>query len=264
MTLYFYVTEYGALNIKEIIIEDVLKTITNNYKTKEGNFPFFNKNLISTELTEFVYQYTGALDGVSDNNRSGFSKVCFFYTEKQSKENAAAVFKTYYNAVLEDYENKIAEIEALLSETEEKYNKHFQELLEKAKIIASTAHYGQKDRGGRPYIEHPKAVASMVSDIKEKIVAYLHDVIEDTPVDAEFLLKEGFTREIVDAVLLLSRDINIEYEEYLKAIKRNSLARAVKIADLTHNSDLTRIPNPTDKDVKRKEKYLRAIKALEA
>lgn len=258
MTLYFYTTEYGTMDIKEIAVENVLETVTNNYKTKEGVFPFFDRNLISSEFKELVFEITNATD---DNGN--YSTVCCFYTENRNKEHAVTIFKNHYNDILATFENSIADIEALLSETETKYNRYFNDLLKKAIIIASTAHCGQKDKGGKPYIEHPKAVADMLGGTREKIVAMLHDVIEDTNVTSEFLLEQGFPEDIVDAVVLLSKNPETNYEEYLKAVKANPLARIVKLADLTHNSDLSRIPNPTEKDIKRKEKYLRAIKSLE-
>ena len=129
--------------------------------------------------------------------------------------------------------------------------------------VATEAHKGQVDKGGKPYIGHPTAVAASVNEPDQKIVAYLHDVIEDTPITAEDLLNMGFSSKIVDSIKLLTKDKNVPYEEYLKKIRSDSCARAVKIADLKHNMDLNRIPNPTEKDYARLEKYKKALAFLE-
>ena len=102
-----------------------------------------------------------------------------------------------------------------------------------------------------------------VNEPDQKIAAYLHDVIEDTPITADDLLNMGFTPKIVDSIKLLTKDKNVPYEEYLKNIRSDSIARAVKIADLKHNMDLSRIPNPTEKDYARLEKYKKALAFLE-
>ena len=136
-------------------------------------------------------------------------------------------------------------------------------MLELAVKVATEAHKGQVDKGGKPYIGHPTAVAASVNEPDQKIVAYLHDVIEDTPITAEDLLNMGFSSKIVDSIKLLTKDKSVPYEEYLKKIRSDSCARAVKIADLKHNMDLRRIPNPTEKDYARLEKYKKALAFLE-
>ncbi len=138
-----------------------------------------------------------------------------------------------------------------------------EKLLELAIKVATEAHKDQVDKGGKPYIGHPTAVAASVNEPDQKIAAYLHDVIEDTPITADDLLRMGFTPKIVDSIKLLTKDKNVPYEEYLKNIRSDSVARAVKIADLKHNMDLSRIPNPTEKDYARLEKYKKALAFLE-
>ena len=105
--------------------------------------------------------------------------------------------------------------------------------------IATEAHKGQVDKAGVPYINHPLTVASLVDTEEEKIVALLHDTIEDTNITEQDLIDYGFPNEIVEAVKLLTHNKNVPYMDYVAKIKDNELARKVKIADLTHNSDLS-------------------------
>lgn len=125
--------------------------------------------------------------------------------------------------------------------------------------IAKRAHKGQVDKAGAPYILHPETVASFVTKDDEKIVAYLHDVIEDTPCQLRDLENAGFSSEIVNAVDLLTRKTGQSYKQYLKLVKTNELARVVKLADLKHNSDLSRLTHVTENDIKRLKKYQDAI-----
>lgn len=134
---------------------------------------------------------------------------------------------------------------------------------ELARQVAEQAHQGQKDKGGRPYIEHPKAVAGAVEELEEKIVAWLHDVVEDSDTTLADLKQYGFSRRIVQSVDVLTRREGQNYEAYLKGVKRDMNAWGVKIADLKHNMDLTRIPAPTTEDEARLEKYRRALRFLE-
>lgn len=125
--------------------------------------------------------------------------------------------------------------------------------------IATEAHKGQVDKAGVPYINHPLTVASLVDTEEEKIVALLHDTIEDTSITEQDLIDYEFPNEIVEAVKLLTHNKNVPYMDYVAKIKDNELARKVKIADLTHNSDLSRLKEITDKDKKRYEKYQKAL-----
>ena len=125
--------------------------------------------------------------------------------------------------------------------------------------IATEAHKGQVDKAGIPYINHPLTVASFVDTEEEKIVALLHDTIEDTNITEQDLLNYGFSNKIVEAVKLLTHNKGIPYMEYVAKIKNNELARKVKIADLTHNSDLSRLKEVTEKGMKRYEKYKKAL-----
>ena len=135
-------------------------------------------------------------------------------------------------------------------------------MLELALFIATEAHKGQFDKAGVDYIEHPIYVASQVDSEEEKAVALLHDVIEDSSVTAEELQNAGLPETVVTAVQILSKKKGQDYQTYLKTVKSNPLARAVKLADLKHNSDLSRLETITDKDLERLEKYKKAIDYL--
>lgn len=135
-------------------------------------------------------------------------------------------------------------------------------MFNKALLLATKAHAGQVDKAGKPYLLHPIAVADMLKAEEEKIVALLHDVVEDTSLTLIDLRNEGFPDRIVEAVDAITKSSGISYEEYLQRVKQNPLALAVKIADMTHNMDLSRIANPTQKDYARVEKYKKLIKEL--
>jgi len=134
-------------------------------------------------------------------------------------------------------------------------------MLEKAFKISYMAHKGQMDKGGAPYYLHPIFVALNMETEDQKIVALLHDVVEDTEITLDDLRQEGFSENIVEAVDAITKK-GEAYEVYLQKVKANALARAVKIGDLKHNSDITRIKNPTEKDIKRIEKYKKSLDYL--
>ena len=135
-------------------------------------------------------------------------------------------------------------------------------ILQTALRIAVKAHEGQVDRAGKSYIYHPLSVAAMTSSYDEFVTALLHDVLEDSDYTAADLRAEGIPEHIVDALLLLSHEKNEPYMEYIARIKENELARSVKIADLTHNSDLSRLPSVSSKDLERAKKYRQALEYL--
>ena len=133
---------------------------------------------------------------------------------------------------------------------------------EKAYEIAKRAYLGQVDKAGEDYIKHPEKVASFVKTDEEKAVAYLHDVIEDTELTLEDLHEYEFSKEVIEAVDIITKKKGEDCRNYLNSVKKNKLARAVKLADLRHNSDLTRLTKVTEKDIERKEKYQKAIDFL--
>ena len=128
--------------------------------------------------------------------------------------------------------------------------------------IAKEAHAGQTDKAGLDYILHPLQVAAEVTTDEEKAVALLHDIIEDTDVTASELLAKGLPDNVVEAVEALTKKHNQNYAAYMAGVKKNRLATAVKLADLKHNSDLSRLEKITQKDRERAEKYRKAIEYL--
>jgi (p)ppGpp synthase/HD superfamily hydrolase len=135
-------------------------------------------------------------------------------------------------------------------------------LLEKAIILATKAHAGQQDKGEQPYILHPLAVMSRVASIDAKIVAVLHDVIEDSTVTVDDLQDEGFSDVIIQAVLAVTRQEHETYEAFIDRVSQYDLAVEVKLADLEENMNLDRIPNPSVKDKQRLARYQQAYYRL--
>lgn len=156
----------------------------------------------------------------------------------------------------------ISEEKALQLLDEQRRN--LDKLLELAIEVATQAHKGQLDKGGNPYILHPQAVAAALDSTENKIVAYLHDVVEDTEITLEDLKEMGFTYRIVNSIRILTKSKDISYEDYLKSVKKDSNAWHVKMADIKHNMDISRIPEPTAKDFARIEKYKKALAFLES
>ena len=135
--------------------------------------------------------------------------------------------------------------------------------LQRAIEIATEAHRGQLDKAGRDYIGHPLRVMEMGKTEEEKIVGVLHDVVEDTGWTFEKLAEEGFSQEVIAALRCVTKSHeNENYDDFIERVKKNPLATAVKINDLTDNMDIRRLPYLSDKDVKRLKKYLKAYKRL--
>lgn len=130
--------------------------------------------------------------------------------------------------------------------------------------IAFDAHRGQYDKGGLPYITHPLHIAEQMNTENECVVALLHDVMEDTDLTETDLLQFGITDRQIAALKLLCHDDSIPYLEYVQRIRIDPIARAVKIEDLKHNSDLARLENLTPEDLKRVGKYKQALQILHA
>ena len=139
----------------------------------------------------------------------------------------------------------------------------YTELTKKAMRISFEAHKNQVDKTGIPYVFHPMHLAEQMKDEYGCCVALLHDVVEDTDMTFEDLQKEGFPKEVIDALKLLTHDLSVPYMDYVKEIKKNDLARKVKLADLRHNSDLSRLDYIDEKAISRQQKYIQAIELLE-
>ena len=135
--------------------------------------------------------------------------------------------------------------------------------LERAIEIATEAHQGQLDKAGKDYIGHPLRVMSMGRTLDEKIVGVLHDVIEDSDWTFGMLQNEGFSPEVIEALRCVTKTSeNENYDDFIDRIRKNPLATAVKLNDLTDNMDIRRLPYLSDKDVKRLKRYLKAYKRL--
>lgn len=128
--------------------------------------------------------------------------------------------------------------------------------------IAIRAHEGQRDKSGREYVTHPIRVAERCKDPRAKIVALLHDTIEDTDVTTEYLRSQGFPEEIIDGILSVTKQEGENYEDFVLRAARNPLGKEVKQADLEDNMDIRRLKEITDEDVARLRKYLRAWQRL--
>jgi (p)ppGpp synthase/HD superfamily hydrolase len=137
-------------------------------------------------------------------------------------------------------------------------------LLEKAIAIAVTAHRGQTDKSGAPYIAHPLRVMHRMESDTDRIVAVLHDVIEDTATTAADLRRDGFTEEILDALAHLTKRKREQYPNFVARAATNPIARRVKLADLEDNMDVRRLESVTERDAKRLNKYLVAWRYLKA
>ena len=155
-------------------------------------------------------------------------------------------------------EGKLGELEVIT------FNKMFLKIiLDRAKAIATSAHEGQVDKAGKPYIKHPMRVMNMGKTVEEKIAGVLHDVVEDSDWTFEMLEKEGIPKDVLDAlrcVTKLSEDE--DYDHFIERVKTNPLAVKVKINDLKDNMDITRLGEVTEKDLARLNKYIRAYRQL--
>ena len=137
------------------------------------------------------------------------------------------------------------------------------ELLERAIKLAKKYHEGQFDKGGSPYIEHPLRVMNGVESIEEKILAVLHDVLEDCDVSREQLIYEGIPECLVEKLQILCKGKNEKYFDYIDRVKTTSLTTNVKLSDLKDNMNLERLKEVTEKDMIRLERYKKAKGILE-
>ena len=140
--------------------------------------------------------------------------------------------------------------------------KNFTKLRERAMQIAEKVHRDQVDKAGKPYIGHPIRVERMCSRQEDRLVALLHDTVEDGDIASEYLLMVGFPQEVVDAVLSVSRKRGEDYFDFILRCKENPIGRRVKICDLEDNMDITRLNELTEKDIERLKKYHKAYKIL--
>lgn len=136
-------------------------------------------------------------------------------------------------------------------------------LTKKAMKLCFEAHKDQVDKSGLPYVFHPFHLAEQMTDELTAVTALLHDVVEDSDYTLADLGEMGFPATVLDALAMLTHDDGSAYLEYVARLKTNLIARAVKLADLRHNSDLTRLDHVDEKALVRVEKYRKAIDLLE-
>lgn len=132
-------------------------------------------------------------------------------------------------------------------------------LTKQAMRLAFDVHKDQTDKSGIPYIYHPIHLAEQMDDENAVIVALLHDVVEDSNMTFKDIAELGFPDEVIVALKLLTHDDTVEYMDYIKSLSINEIARKVKLADLRHNSDLTRLLTVNENDIQRLNKYKEAI-----
>lgn len=137
-------------------------------------------------------------------------------------------------------------------------------LTKNALKISFEAHKNQTDKSGMPYVYHPFHLAEQMDDENSVCVALLHDVVEDTDLTLADLIQAGFPEEVTDALALMTHDDLTPYMEYVERLSHNPIAAKVKLADLAHNSDLTRLDVVREKDRERVLKYHRAMELLKA
>ena len=137
-------------------------------------------------------------------------------------------------------------------------------MLERAISIAAEAHVNQVDRAGAPYILHPlRVMLAMAPDDDYRVAAVLHDVVEDCPSwPLDRLRAEGISETALEAIDAVTRRGGESYDAFIARAAKNGIGRIVKIADLRDNTDMNRIPNPTDSDWKRQLKYGKALSYL--
>lgn len=140
----------------------------------------------------------------------------------------------------------------------------YTEKIKKALEIAFDAHKDQVDKAGLPYIYHPFYLATQMETEDSIIVALLHDVVEDSHYTFEEIESYGFSPSIISALRLLTHEDSEDYIAYIHRVKANELARIVKLADLKHNSDESRLSHIDDKVRERLNRYAKSIKILES
>ncbi len=134
----------------------------------------------------------------------------------------------------------------------------------KALKLCFEAHKEQQDKSGMPYVFHPFILAAGMDNELSVTAALLHDAVEDTDITFDTLREMGFPEEVIEVLTLLTHEDGVPYMDYVAKIKTNETAKKVKLADLRHNSDLSRLDEITPKALERQQKYLKAIEFLES
>ena len=141
--------------------------------------------------------------------------------------------------------------------------KELNQVLGKAIAFASFAHFEQYDKIGKPYILHPIAVMILVKSTEAKVVAILHDTMEDCNISENELRQKHIPAHLIEAIVAISRKEKESYDEYLDRVKANPLALEVKLADIAHNSSEERLTKLAEVESNRlRKKYKKALKYL--
>ena len=135
-------------------------------------------------------------------------------------------------------------------------------IIEKSLAIALEAHTGQVDKANQPYILHPIRVMNKMNNEIEMSAAILHDVVEDSSLSFEQLQEKGISKEVVEILRHLTKSRKESYDEFIERVMKNKVAVKVKIEDIKDNMDINRLPNVTEVDLNRLQKYHRALKRL--
>ena len=184
-----------------------------------------------------------------------------FLDEEENEYNVIEIKKKEYRLKYISLVPYYLENTEVYEEYEELTEEEF--FLELARQLAKEYHKGQVDKAGVDYFSgHITSVVNGVDTVEEKIVAYLHDTLEDTNLSYLDLMVLGFSDKIINGVLFLTKAKKEKYEDYLVKVKSNELSRAVKLSDLTNNMDLSRLKEVTEVDKRRLEKYKKAYKYL--
>ena len=138
----------------------------------------------------------------------------------------------------------------------------YTEWTKKAMKLSFEAHKDQVDKSGLPYIFHPFHLAEQMKSEETVIVALLHDVVEDTEYTLQDIAGMGFSQQVLDALAMMTHDKAVPYMDYVERLKENPIAKTVKLADLRHNSNLSRLDTVDKKALARIEKYKQAIAKL--
>lgn len=194
---------------------------------------------------------------VKINMEQGKPPKAFMYDK--TKDTWEPMVGFFFDYTIPEEDNKFELFEEISEEEVKKYTTDF---VGKAHEIATKYHEGQKDKAGKDYIRHPEFVASLVATDEEKAVAYLHDTLEDTALTVDDLQEAKIPNAVIEAVNVITKKNEDDYFRYLERVKENPIARQVKLADLAHNSDLTRLEKINPEDMKRLVKYKEAQQFL--
>lgn len=254
---------------KRICINPAFDISQHNDILKEGTFEFLNprKNgektfTITAEIIQHAKEMeTHQFDDITEESRE---LVYGLFADNDTVVNCEDIFLQHYKHVIhfhgEHRLNRQVVEETLIPVIQEltKKNYNYNELYDIALNIAIQAHAGQKDISGRAYIMHPIRVSERCKNMRAKVVALLHDTIEDTEVTAEYLRGKGFPEEIINGILSVTARKGESYDEFVRRAAENPIGKEVKKADIEDNMDIRRLAELTDSDVARLRKYLRA------